>query len=161
MRIEQFSKAYDRSTFNSGNHQLDDYLKTRISQDIKRKISACFLLITDTDKIAGYYTLSSAEIPAKFFSEKEAKKLGGRYPYFPVTLLGRLAIDSDFKVQGLGKLLLVDALKRSHAASNSIGSIAVVVDPIDSDADRFYRKFGFIELEYGKLFLSMGSIAML
>lgn len=55
--------------------------------------------------------------------------------------------------------MLLDALKRSYEISENIGSFAVVVDPIDENAARFYDKYGFIKLpDSGKMFLPMNTI---
>ena len=91
------------------------------------------------------------------------KKLPPSYQDIPATLLGRLAIDSVYKGQGLGELLLIDALKRSYDVSKSnVGSMAVIVDPIDENAVKFYEKYGFIRLpDSGKMFIAMESIAQL
>ena len=77
--------------------------------------------------------------------------------------MGRLAVDSRFKGKGLGEALLLDALQRSFdATQSSMGSIAVIVDPIDDDARRFYSKFHFIEIpDSGKMFLPMNIIEKL
>ena len=141
---------------------LDNYLHTQASQDVKRKLCLVFALFEDTT-IKGYYTLSNASIPAEMIPEDIKKKMPGSYKTLPVTLLGRLAIDEKFKGQGLGGILLLDALKRSYeVASQSLGSIAVVVDPLDSEALKFYEKFGFILLPHsGKMFLPMADIARL
>ncbi|WP_239541319.1 GNAT family N-acetyltransferase [Cryomorpha ignava] len=73
-----------------------------------------------------------------------------------------MAIDKRFQRQGIGKLLLIDALMRSYEVSKSIGSFAVVVDPIDEDTIRFYDKYGFIKLaDSGKMFLPMNTIKTL
>jgi len=62
----------------------------------------------------------------------------------------------------LGELLLMDALKRSCDVARQIGSMAVVVDPLDKEAERFYQKYGFILLpDSGKMFLTMDSISQL
>ena len=45
--------------------------------------------------------------------------------------------------QGLGELLLVDALKRIIAASQTLAIFAVVVDAIDAPAAAFYARMGF------------------
>ena len=141
---------------------LDNYLHTQASQDVKRKLCVVFALFEDTT-IKGYYTLSNASIPAEMIPEDIKKKMPGSYKTLPVTLLGRFAIDEMFKGQGLGGILLLDALKRSYeVASQSLGSIAVVVDPLDSEALKFYEKFGFILLPHsGKMFLPMADIARL
>lgn len=141
---------------------LDNYLHTQASQDVKRKLCVVFALFEDTT-IKGYYTLSNASIPAELMPEAVKKKMPRSYESLPVTLLGRLAIDTKFKGQGLGGVLLLDALKRGFdIASQSLGSIGVVVDPLDNDAIAFYEKFGFILLpDSGKMFLPMADIAQL
>ena len=99
-------------------------------------------------------SLAQDLIPAEF-----QKKLPNSYKSIPTTLLGRLAIDNRFQKQGIGKLLLIDALRRSYKISKSIGSFAVVVDPIDKEAEQFYDKYGFIKLpDSGKMFLPMNTI---
>ena len=90
------------------------------------------------------------------------KKLSASYNDLPATLVGRLAVDLNYQGQGLGELLLVDALNRSLAVSREIGSMAVIVDPIDEEALNFYKKFGFMLLpDSGKMFLPMAAVAEL
>ena len=106
----------------------------------------------------GYYTLSNDSIPRHRLPEQIISKLP-KYKDLPVTLLGRLAIHKEFQGQQLGQLLLMDALKRSYDSSFSIGSMAVVVDPIDEPARMFYLKFGFIQLpDNHRMFLPMKTI---
>ncbi|MEL6634322.1 MAG: GNAT family N-acetyltransferase, partial [Bacteroidota bacterium] len=84
------------------------------------------------------------------------------YHNLPVTLMGRLAVSLNFQGQKLGELLLIDALKRSYSVSREIGSMAVVVDPVDESAIKFYEKYGFVLLpDSGKLFLAMKTIGQL
>ena len=65
----------------------------------------------------------------------------------PVVLLGRLAVDNASKGRGLGKALLVTALRQAAALSDTIGIAAVEVDAIDDDARTFYLKYGFTSLK--------------
>ncbi|HKM92780.1 MAG TPA: GNAT family N-acetyltransferase [Prolixibacteraceae bacterium] len=89
-------------------------------------------------------------------------KLPNSYKYIPTTLFGRLAIDTRFQKLGVGKLLLIDALKRSSETSKSIGSFAVVVDTINESAERLYDKYGFIKFsDSEKMFLPMNTIKTL
>ena len=110
--------------------------------------------------VIGYYTLSNVAINAAALPNDIRKRLG-RYPVFPATLLGRLAVDSRFHSQGFGKLLLINALQRSY--HNEIGSAFVVVDPIDKNATTFYVKYGFQPLvdHENRLFIPMGTIKAL
>ena len=58
--------------------------------------------------------------------------------------MGRLAVDQEFKGQGLGGALLADALDR--AARSEIAAFASMVDAKDEMAVAFYRYHGFIAL---------------
>ncbi|MGI0108286.1 GNAT family N-acetyltransferase [Salinimicrobium sp. WS361] len=160
---ENLNSTHRKKEFSCGNDMLDNYLHTQANQDIKRKLSACFVLNdNETDLLKGYYTLANNSIAQELIPAEFQKKLPNSYKSIPTTLLGRLAIDNRFQRQGIGKLLLVDALRRSYDISKSIGSFAVVVDPIDEDAEKFYDKFGFIKLpDSGKMFLSMNTIKTL
>ncbi len=162
VKIELLNPALNKKDFSCGKDMLDKYLHTQAGQDVKRKLCVVFVLFEDTT-IKGYYTLSTAAVPAELMPDTIRKKMPGSYKDLPVTLLGRLAVDIKFKGQGLGAILLLDALKRSFTiAGESLGSIGVIVDPLDEEAKVFYEKFGFILLpDSGKMFLPMADVAQL
>lgn len=155
--------THKKSEFCCGKDLLDYYIHKQATQDIKRKLAACFVITEPkTNFIKSYYTLSNNSIPLEFIPSKLKHKLPKSYKIIPTILLGRLAVDNKFQGQGIGKLTLIDALKRSYIISKSIGSFAVIVDPIDQDAENFYNKYGFIKLpDSGKLFLPLKTIAQL
>ncbi len=153
--IQLLDKKHHREEFDCEKDLLNNYLKTQAGQDIKRKLSACFVLSENETTIQGYYTLSNNSIPLSSFPEQIQKKLPKSYNSIPTTLLGRLAIDKKYQGQGIGKILLIDALKRSYELSQEIGSFAVVVDPIDDEAEEFYKKYDFIKLpDSEKMFIA-------
>lgn len=160
---EPLNSTHKKRDFNCGKKLLDDYLHTQAKQDIKRRLSACFILSGDGDSVRGYYTLSSTSISRELLPEPIIKKLPPSYRNLPATLLGRLAVDSNHKGQRLGELLLLDALKRSYEVSlSSVGSMAIIVDPLDEEAVRFYKKYGFILLpDSGKMFITMDTLSEL
>jgi len=160
---EPLNSTHKKSDFSCGKEMLDIYIHKQAKQDVTRKLSTCFVINEkETNLIKGYYTLSNNSIPLKLVPNDIQKKLPRSYESIPTTLLGRLAIDNKFQGQGIGKLILVDALKRSYEISKTIGSLAVIVDPIDQDAENFYKKYGFIKLpDSGKMFLQMKTISQL
>lgn len=162
IKIELLNSSLNKKEFNCGKEMLDDYLHTQASQDVKRKLFVVFTMFENT-VIKGYYTLSNASVPSELMPQSLKKTMPKSYKTLPVTLLGRLAIDVKFKGKGFGGMLLIDALKRSYEiAHQSLGSIGVVVDPLDDDAVAFYEKFGFILLpDSGKMFLPISDIAQL
>lgn len=104
-------------------------------------ISACYVLEeAATGLIAGYYTLSAADIPISDAPSNLTKRLP-RYPSLPVVRLGRLAIDERFHGQKLGSALLANAASR--AANSEIAMFAMIVDAKDESAQAFYRHHGF------------------
>lgn len=161
--IELLNKIHNRNDFDCGNELLNNYLKTQAGQDAKRKLSACFVLTeTETKAIKGFYTLSNNSIPLNSFPTTIIQKLPKSYTSIPTTLLGRLAIDKKYQGQGIGKILLIDALKRSFQNAQIIGSFAIVVDPIDENAEAFYTKYDFIKLpDSGKMFMAMKTLNVL
>lgn len=162
-KAELLNASHKKKDFSCGKDSLDNYIQKQASQDIKRKLCACFVLSESDHIIKGYYTLSNDSIPHDELPDEIKKKMPRGYQNLPVTLLGRLAIDTNFKGQRLGELLLLDALKRSFdVAQNEIGSMAVVVDPLDEEAVAFYKKYGFIVLpDSGRMFLAMKTIEAL
>jgi predicted GNAT family N-acyltransferase len=161
--IELLQKKHIRNEFDCGNELLNNYLKKQAGQDARRKLSACFVHSEDeTLLIKGYYTLSNNSIERTDFSDIISKKLPNSYKSIPTTLLGRLAIDKKFQEQGLGKILLIDALRRCYEISKEIGSFAVVVVPIDNKAETFYEKYGFIKLpDSKKMFIPIKTLQLL
>src|SRR3989339_1430753 len=144
--ISLLEKNHDRKSFCCEIDSLDSYFHNQAGQDSRKQISVTYVLYDQKlNKVAGYYTLSATTIELSALPEILAKKLPA-YPYLPATLIGRLAIDVNYKKQGLGEILLIDALKRAHRASLEVASLAIVVDAINSDAEKFYKKYGFSDL---------------
>ncbi len=135
--------AHDRAAFCSDSDPLDRYLREQATQDIRRRVAACFVALADGQRIAGYYTLASASLLLADLPASIGKKLP-RYPTVPAVRMGRLAVDRAFKGQGLGGALLADALDR--AAISEIAAFALVVDAKDEAAGAFYRHHDFIAL---------------
>ena len=145
--IVEFDKKYDRSGFDCGRSKLNDYLKIYISQDLRRGLSKAYVAIeAGQPKIIAYYTLSSAQIGCHETPEKWKKNVGV-YPV-PCSLIGRLAVDKTMHGKGLGEELLMHAYSTVEKAAKHIGIKAIIVDAEDSDAEKFYLKYGFEFLQH-------------
>ena len=160
--IEPLDPTHDRAGFQCGVEALDRYLKKQAKQDIKRRISRVFVATkSDNPKaVMGYYTLSTLSIELNQLPEKIARKLP-KHPV-PAALIGRLATCNVARGQGVGKLLLADAIKRTLAVSDQIAIYAMVVDAIDDNAKGFYEQYGFSRLsdDSPRLFLPLKSVSL-
>ena len=141
--VSLLSVGQDRSQFQCGAKALDHYFQHQVGQDVRRRITACFVATSVDARLAGFYTLAAASIPLNDLPTALLKKLP-RYPQVPVVRMGRLAIDLAFKGQGLGAALLADALMRCCKAE--IAAFALVVDAKDDTAAAFYAHHGFLAL---------------
>lgn len=142
--IEPLTTQHRRTNFTCGNDRIDSYVRQAVSQDVKRKYATCLVAreIT-TDRVAGFYTLSSSSVPLHEVPVPFARKLP-RYPIVPAVLIGWLGRHRDYAGQGLGEVLLFDAIKT--VATAPIGAHAIFADAIDDTAAAFYTAFGFTPL---------------
>jgi len=139
--IEILGDHHARDAFSCGVESLDRYFLERVTQDIRRRVTACYVVLeTKTGRVAGYYTLAASGVPLADMPENIIKRLP-RYPSVPVAKLGRLAVDVTFQGQRLGAALLWDAVMRS--LRSEVAVFALVVDAQDEHAETFYQHHGF------------------
>ena len=160
--IVLLKKPHKREDFSCEIPSLNSYIKTQVSQDIKKKLATCFVAVNENKEVIGYYTLTSYSLGRDVIPKKYLKKHLVNYSV-PVILLGRLARHKSQRGTGLGEHLLLDALLRSYTVSaKTIIAMAIVADPIDSYVETFYAKYGFVKLpESGKIFLPMKVVEQL
>ncbi len=156
-KLAPLDATHDRAAFQSNSEPLNRYLREQVTQDIRRRVAACFVALSDPSRIAGYYTLASASLLLADLPASIRKKLP-RYPTVPAVRMGRLAVDQAYQGQGLGGALLADALDR--AARAEIAAYALLVDAKDEAAAAFYRHHGFIALPDSplSLFLPLATV---
>lgn len=148
----------DPSGFDCGNASLNDWLTATAKKSAKSGAARTYVsLSVETGKVAAYYCLAAGSV-----ARARAKgQLARNSPDpVPVIVLGRLAVALDFQTQGIGKVLIADALNRSVAAAEQIGARAIVVNPIDAAAADYYQQRGFSRLpkDPGTLYMTISSI---
>jgi ribosomal protein S18 acetylase RimI-like enzyme len=162
VKIQLLEKKHNRKAFTCEEDTLTEYIRKQVSQDIRKRLAICFVAVDNEQNVIGYYTLTSESLGRELIPDKYLKQVPENYNA-PVILLGRLARDIRVKGTGLGEHLLLDALFRSYKLSNnSIGAMAVVVDPINEKAVAFYKKYGFEQLpDSEKMFIPMKTIGQI
>jgi len=138
--IVALNAAHDRKRFSSGSEPLDRYLRELATQDMKRKVSNCFVALDADGVIAGYFTFAATGLPLGELPPADTKRLP-RYPLLPAALLGRLAVDQTYRGLGLGGALVMDAAARAVRADPAI--FALIIDAKDASAVAFYEHLQF------------------
>jgi len=163
LTIEPFGPHHNREAFTCGVESLDRYFRTQANQDVRRRVNGVFVLVDpcETANVLGYYTLCATAL-AQGDVPVIVRKHVPRYPLVSATLLGRLAVGVQQQKQGLGALLLADAVRRAYVSSSSIGSSMLIVDALSEQAVAFYEANGFVRLPNSlRLILPMQAIAKL
>jgi hypothetical protein len=159
---ERLAKQHDRKAFDCGVPELDEYLRQRAGQDVRRRVAAVFVMVPEGEptRIAGYYSLSSASITLDGLPDEVVKRLP-RYPVVPAVLIGRLARDAGFP--GAGRFLLLDALARSLRHTEEVASAVILVDAKNAQARAFYSRYGFTKVTDlpNRMFLPMKTVEQL
>ena len=160
--FEPLGDQHDRAVFHCGTAPLDLYFQRQAEQDLRRRLAVPYVMVDPrSNKVAGYYTLTNYKIEVGELPAEITRRIP--YADIPATLIGRLAIDVAYHGQGLGGILLRDALGRCLQNSSLVASLAVVVDAIDESASGFYQHYGFILFPNhpDRLFLPMDTIKQL
>jgi ribosomal protein S18 acetylase RimI-like enzyme len=131
---------HDRNGFSCGVEALDRYLRQLATQDVRRRISNCFVACDEAGAVAAYYTFAATSFPLADLPPEQSKRLP-RYAALPAGLIGRLAVDQRYRGRRLGSALVMDAAKRAANADPAI--FALVVDAKDEPAAAFYEHLGF------------------
>lgn len=158
-QIEGLQQHHDRNQFDCGSPPLNTFLARHARQNQMKGLSRTFVLLQESaPRVIGFYTLSAGRVAFAELPPAVAAKLP-RYP-LPVAHLGRLATCLSVRGQGLGELLLLNALTRIARTAEQIGIAGVDVFAKGARAREFYKKYGFTELldSENHLYLPLGQL---
>ncbi|MGL5942136.1 MAG: GNAT family N-acetyltransferase [Waterburya sp.] len=157
--IELLNKSHNRNNFDCNSEALNRYLRQTARQHNQKGISRTFVLV-DTEKpaiIIGFFTLSLCEVR----TAKLTKELAKKYPSIVCGVkLARLAIDKNWQRQGIGEILMVEAMKKAIVIADNAGIIGLFVDAKDEKAKNYYLRYGFVSLQDNPLemFLPLSTV---
>lgn len=155
--IEVLASTHDRRTFSCGVEALDEYLRRFARQHADANVSRTYVAVAGST-VRGFYSLAMSGIRKENLPAKHLN----RFPNFPlpVARLARLAVETRHQRQGLGDLLLADALQRCLRLSTEIGMIGVIVDAKDEQARGWYERYEFERLPDSPLTLWLPTAAI-
>ena len=151
-KIEPFDpRRHDRTAFSCGVDQIDNFLKRTAKKHQKRDFTRLWVAVRPAERrVLAYYAINAHAIETGDLPEA-LRKRAPRHGRVGAAYLSMIAVDVAARDQGLGRILLADALRRIAGISGDIGIFAVVLDVLD-DGDtkamerrrRFYEGFGFV-----------------
>ena len=136
---EKLNSLHQIETFDSGNSQLDEWLKRRALRNESEGASRTYVLC-DRQAVIAYYCLAKVAVA---HTSATGKVRGNMPDPIPVMVIGRLACDRNWQGLGIGRALLRDAILRTLQAAEIAGIRAILVHAISEDAKQFYQKCGF------------------
>jgi GNAT superfamily N-acetyltransferase len=157
--IELLGKHHERDRFDCGSEPLNKFIKQTARQHIQKGISRTFVLIDieEPTVIIGFFTLTLCEVCV----EKLPSRFSKKYPsQVPGVKLARLAVDKVYQRQGIGEVLMIEAMLRAKLVAENAGGIGLFVDAKDEFARDYYKRYGFVDLEETplELFLPLSTI---
>jgi len=123
---------------------VDQWLATKALQHQQKHLSVTKVLLDDSGVIAGYYTLATGQVDFGDLPAEVARRLPHRA--LPVAVLAWLGVSTERQGQGLGRLLLAQALCDCYEAGKTFAFVAVILDCTSDRAKAFYQHWDFEEL---------------
>jgi len=140
LRIERLGAQHQRSEFDCGNADLNQFLTKQAGQLARKNFCKTYVAVADDGlAVLGFVSVSAGQ--AQTTQLPPQLKLP-RYPA-PVLRIGRLAVDRQHQGQGIGQQLVAFALQMAMEFSQTVGLYAVLVDAKDDQARVFYETLGF------------------
>lgn len=154
--LTPLTAGHDVAQFDSGERELDAWLIHHALTQARRRLSATHVWSNSDRRVLGYVTLAAGAI----LREDLTNAIGHGLPrIIPSILLARLALHRDLHRQGLGGVLLTEALGIAARAAEDVAAAFVVVDALHESAAEFYIHYGFRPLpEPRRLVLKVATI---
>ncbi|KLL13080.1 MULTISPECIES: GNAT family N-acetyltransferase [Protofrankia] len=139
---EALDELHGADHFDSGQPELDEWLRRHALTTESRRTGRTFVWSAD-GRVVAYYTIAAHLL----MRDDLPRSLGRGNPVqIPAVLLAKLALDKTLQGQGLGGLLLADAVGRVVEATRTVAARFIVVDAIDEQAVSFCIKYGFTQV---------------
>ncbi|MCC5810776.1 MAG: GNAT family N-acetyltransferase [Ectothiorhodospiraceae bacterium] len=163
---------HDRAAFSSGVEQVDNFLQKTAGKLLKGGTARIFVMVNPTEdpsRILGFYSINAHSVNYGELSHRYRRYAlpGGT---IPAAFIGMMGVTQAAQGQGMGSLLLADALKGAYLASQRVGTAVALLDILDcgnpeavARRQRLYEGFGFRALASNplRMFIPMSTVAQL
>lgn len=142
--VESLAAGHSTDAFDCGSDAQTTWLRRHAVQSHLGGMSRVFVVRRlDDDRVVGYYALTTGSV-MKVDAPMRATQGTGQYD-IPVVILTRLGVDVSEQGQGLGRALVVDALRRVDRIAEEVGVRALLIHAEDEAARAFYLRLASFE----------------
>lgn len=142
IKITSLQRDHDLSRFCCGENSIDKYIcKRAVNHHFSNKDRIFCATRAGSTSVLGVYSMSIKSHDKDALTDTEKTTITG--PYFSAVYIGSLAVLRHYQGLGLGRLLLIDALKRSYEISRNAALLAVALRSIDDRSTKLYQRYGF------------------
>jgi GNAT superfamily N-acetyltransferase len=162
LKFEPFDpEKHDRTAFSCGVDQVDNYFKKTANKLQKSGNVRVSVLLDAEEQLLGFYAVNAhsvdyVELPKKFARTRPS------HGSIPAAFISMIGVDQRFQGNGLGGILLVEALRNLAHASESLGIAVVLMDVLECGNEEattrrltLYSGYGFTPLQNSRLRLFM------
>ncbi|TPK99711.1 GNAT family N-acetyltransferase [Mesorhizobium sp. B2-4-12] len=152
---EPIAKGHDRTSFDCGDTQMNDFLRRFARQSHDQNAAKTFCAIDDTasERIFGFHTIAPSAVAHETVPETMTKGLA-RHEVSGFKL-ARLATDRTVAGHELGGQLLAAAALRCLRLAGEGGGILLIIDAKNERAARWYASYGAERVQGRELILVM------
>lgn len=144
IEVRLLGEADDRSSFQSGDEQLDLFFRRYAGQNqFRHHIGTTYVAVEDS-AILGFATVTVGHVEIEDLPSSLRKKLPD-YP-LPILRLARLAVAQNAQRRGVGEHLMRTVFSVAIELREKLGCVGVVVDA-KPGAEDYYTRHGFVDLE--------------
>ena len=145
--VQALDAAHRVEGFDCGSRAQSEWLARHALQAHRSGSSRVYVVCSreeaDATRVVGYYALAAGSVsPAQ--APSRLLRGAGQYQQ-PVVILTRLGVSVDVQGVGLGRALVVDALRRVAVAGEVVGVRAVLIHCESESARAFYRRLAQFE----------------
>ncbi|MGL4743131.1 MAG: GNAT family N-acetyltransferase [Dermatophilaceae bacterium] len=141
LRSERFDPdRHEVGEFTCGEASLESWLREQATPAAARRTTRTWVWTDQHGAVVGYYALAAHKVARADIPGPVGR--GGPVE-IPAVLLARLALAESLRGQGLGAVLVADALRRVVDATQVVAARLVVVDARHDRVAQFYETLGF------------------
>jgi GNAT superfamily N-acetyltransferase len=141
--IRPYSGETVTNRFSCGRRPIDGFIKNKAKKAERRFEQKTFCAhLGNSPTCVGFYSLQLGTDSVSDLPGSKSTYLKN-YVAFPAVHLSFLGVHEDYRRQGLGQFLLMDALTKVAAISDYAGFYALTLQSLDAESTAFYESLGF------------------